>query len=81
MSFRFRNALRSPPARLLGAGLLLLAATACSAVDDAVPAPGAEPTVEILGPSNRTTLTDDVVTMTCIVSEDVERVSYTVNGG
>lgn len=61
--------------------LLIGVLAACSGVEDAVPAPGAEPTVQILGPSDRATITSDVVTMTCVVGEDVERVSYTVNGG
>lgn len=81
MPFNLPNAFRSSSARLLSAGLLLTTVAACSDVEDAVPTPGAEPTVEILGPSNRATVTGDVVTMTCTVNEAVERVSYTVNGG
>lgn len=81
MSFRLPNAFRLSPTRLLSAGLLLLTVAACSDVDDALPAPGTEPTVEVVAPADRATLTSDIVTMTCIVSEDVARVSYTVNGG
>lgn len=81
MSFYLPNAFRSSPTRLLSAGLLLLSVVACSDVDDAAPTLGTEPTVEVVAPADRDTLTGDVVTMTCVVSEDVERVSYTVNGG
>lgn len=81
MSYHLRHTLRSFPIPLLGAGLLLLTAAACSDVVDALPAPGGEPAVEVVAPAPRATLTDDVVTMTCVVGEDVERVSYTVNGG
>lgn len=78
MSFDLPNTLHSLSAHLLCAGLLLLAVAACSDVVDAVP--GTEPTVEVVGPADLATLTSDVVTMTCVVSKDVVRVSYTVNG-
>ena len=81
MSYYLHHTLRSFPIHLLGAGLLLLTAVACSDVNDALPTPGGEPAVEVVAPADRATLTSDVVTMTCVVSEDVERVSYTVNGG
>lgn len=81
MLFYLPHAFRPSPTRLLSAGLLLFTVAACSDVDDALPAPGTKPTVAVVAPAQRATLTGDVVTMTCIVSEDVERVSYTVNGG
>lgn len=58
--------------------LLVSILAACSGVGNA---PGDAPSVEILGPTDQVTITSEVVIMTCVVSEDVERVSYTVNGG
>lgn len=77
------NTSNRPLSRLssLAAVLLISVLTACSGVEDALPAPGAEPTVAILGPAPQAAVTSDVVTMTCVVGEEVERVSYTVNGG
>lgn len=64
------------------ASVLLLGIAACSG-DDALPTPPASntPTVEILSPAPGATETGDVVTMTCVVSENTERISYSVNGG
>lgn len=64
---------------LVAATLLALTVTSCS-TDNALPT-GDAPTVEILSPAPRATETGDVVTMTCVVSENTERVSYRVNGG
>ncbi len=78
----YLSAVRKELPRLSMATVLLLGVAACS-TDDALPTPptGDAPTVEILSPAPKATETGDVVTMTCVVSENTESVSYSVNGG